>query len=237
LVDQTDPFNSQSAPVEPTDLLVSIKNEQGEQKYKTIEEAIKALANSQAFIPTLLNEKKTLEDEIVTLREKAKKADNIDEVLGKLRGQNEDTNREVTPPAGSLSEEAVVNLVRKVLNDTQTESVVKTNRATVQKALTDKFGEKTGEMVAKKAAELNTTPEKLGDLAAGNPNLVLALFQTAGVKSVTPTTSSVHLPHDSNPAPLDKPAKSLLLGATSKDQKDFMMKVKEEVYRKYDVTT
>lgn len=237
MVDQTDPFNSQPASVDPLDLLASIKNEQGEPKYKSLEEGIKALANSQAFIPTLLSEKKTLEDEIVTLREKAKKADNIDEVLGKLRGQNEDTNREVTPPAGSLSEEAVVNLVRKVLSDTQTESVTKTNRAAVQKALTDKFGEKTGEVVAKKAAELNTTPEKLGDLAAGNPNLVLALFQTAGVKSVTPTTSSVHLPHDPNPAPLDKPAKSLLLGATSKDQKDFMMKVKEEVYRKYDVTT
>jgi hypothetical protein len=239
MADPADVFDNNSTPPssDPVDLLASVKNEAGEAKYKTIEDAITALAHSQAFIPQLLSEKKTLEDEVVQLREAAKRVQSIEEVLGKLRANDEDQNREATPPAGSLSEEAVVNLVRKVLSDTQTESVVKTNRAAVQKALTDKFGEKVLEVVAKKAAEVNSTPEKLGKLAETDPNLVLALFQSSGVKSVPPTTSDIRLPSSTPVAPLEPPKKSLLLGATSREQKDFMAKVKEEVYRKYDVTT
>lgn len=219
------------------DQLAAIKNDNGEPKYKSVEEAIKALANSQAFIPQLLSEKKQLEEEINTLREKAKKVDNIDEVLAKLSAQKEpEKQEEKTPQTSGLSEEAVVNLVRKALEQKENESKQQSNLTRVQNSLKEKFGDKTKEMVAKKAAELNTTPEAIGQLSVSNPDLVLALFNTASAKPIQPSTSSVNLHTPAIPEGLKRPEKSLLLGATSKEQKEFMQKVKEEVYRKYNVT-
>jgi hypothetical protein len=238
LVDQTDIFNTNSpAPVDnPDDLLASIKNEQGEPKYKSVQEAIKALANSQAFIPQLLGEKKTLEDEIIKLREKASKLDNLDEVIAKLSAKDTEHNRQETPATESLSEEAVVNLVKNVLAQSQTENTAKTNLTLVHNSLASKFGEKTKEIVAKKAQELGTTPEKIGELSATDPSLVLALFQASPIKTVTPITSSVHLPNETEKFKAVAPTKSLLLGATSKEQAALMADIKREVYEKYGVT-
>lgn len=238
MADQADIFNTNSpAPVDtPDDLLASIKNEQGEPKYKSVQEAIKALANSQAFIPQLLGEKKTLEDEIVKLREKASKLDNLDEVIAKLSAKDTEHNRQETPATGSLSEEAVVNLVKNVLAQSQTENKAKTNLTLVHNSLASKFGEKTKEIVAKKAQELGTTPEKIGELSASDPNLVLALFQAAPTRTPTPLTSSVHLPNETEKFKAAAPTKSLLLGATSKEQAALMADIKREVYEKYGVT-
>lgn len=76
--------NTSIPPASPTDLLMAIKNENGEPKYKTVEDALKALANSQAFIPQLLQEKKIVEEELKTTREQASKQASIEEVLKKL---------------------------------------------------------------------------------------------------------------------------------------------------------
>lgn len=218
------------------DHLAQIKNEHGEPKYKTVEEALKGLANSQAFIPQLLSEKKQLEEEVISLREKAKKLDNVDDILAKLSQSEPSKSNEQTPQNSGLSEEAVVNLVKKALDASKTEEAQRSNITRVQNSLKEKFGEKTREVVAKKAQELNTTPEAIGQLSVSNPDLVLALFNTASTKPIQPSTSSVNL-HGTPAAPeLQRPEKSLLLGATSKEQKAFMMKVKEDVYRKYNVT-
>lgn len=239
MTDQVDIFNSAN-PVSvdnPDDLLASIKNEQGEPKYKSVQEALKGLANSQAFIPQLLSEKKTLEDEIKQLREKANKLDNLDEVIAKLSAKDTEHNREETPPTGSLNEEAVVNLVKRVLTQTQTENKAQTNLTLVHNSLASKFGDKTKEIVAKKAQELGTTPEKIGELSASDPSLVLALFQATPTKTPTPLTSSVHLPNETEKFKAAAPTKSLLLGATSKEQAALMADIKREVYEKYGVTT
>ena len=228
---------SPSSPNALADQLASIKNEAGEPKYKSVEEAIKALANSQAFIPQLLSEKKQLEEEVTQLREKAKKVDNIDEVLAKLSAQEQPVKQEEkTPQTSGLSEEAVVNLVRKALDQKEAESKQQSNLTRVQNSLKEKFGDKTKEVVAKKAQELNTTPEAIGQLSVSNPDLVLALFNTSTAKPIPPTTSSVNLHSPSVPEGLKKPEKSLLLGATSREQTEFMKQVKAEVYRKYNVT-
>ena len=220
----------------PDDLLASIKNEQGEPKYKTVEDAIKALASSQAFIPQLLSEKKTLEEEIVTLREKAKKVDNIDEVLAKLSAKEPDPSAKETPSASGLNEEAVVNLVKKALEDRDNVSKQRTNLQLVQATLAEKFGDKATEAVRKKAQELGTTPEKLGQLSVENPNLVLALFNAEKVKPAQPSTSSVNLHTKAAPVPLERPSKSLLLGATSKEQTAYMKQIKQEIYKKHGIT-
>ncbi len=228
------------APVDVNDLLASIKNENGEQKYRSTEDALKALANSQAFIPQLLSEKKQLEEEMNSLREKAKKAESLDEVIEKLRtaGIEQKKPEDVTHPSGGLSEEAVANLVKKALEEREMSAKAKTNFERVNGELVKKFGqEKAQEVVGRKAAELGMTSEELGVLAQNKPELVLALFGDQKPKPPQPTTSSVNLPYNPPVSTVQKPTKSLLIGATSRDQTDFMKQIKEDVYRRHGVTS
>lgn len=236
-----DLFNSNSSI--PNDdplvtLLAGIKNDNGEQKYKTPEDAIKALAASQAHIKTLEQEREAQRVEAEKLREVAKKVDNIDDVIKQLTANNEQSKSEKeTPSVGGLSADAVAEIVQRTLAQKESAQKAQTNAQMVQKALSEKFGDKAQEAVAKKAAELGSTPEQLGKLALENPSLVLALFNTAAKPSVQPTSSSVHIPPSTGDGTLERPTKSLLLGASSKDQMEYMKKIKEHVYKKYDVTT
>lgn len=234
--DHDDPFSSgnPTPPASPDDLLAAIKNEQGEPKYKTIEDALKALANSQAFIPKLLDEKRTVEEELKSLREKAGKIDSIEEVVRKLT-ENQPKPVE-TPPASGVSAETVAELVKKQLEEITTQTQAKQNFTEVQNALKQKFGEKTKEVVAAKATELGVTPDKLGELAATSPAMVLALFNTPK-STVAPTPAGSHiLPPVPKPTSVPRPAKSVLLGATSADQKAHMLEHKRAVYEKYGIT-
>lgn len=232
--DQDNPFSATPAPVaSPEDLLMSIKNDQGEPKYKTIEDALKALANSQAFIPKLLDEKRTVEEELQSLREKAGKIDSIEEVVRKL---TEAQPKPVeTPPAGGLSAEAVAELVKKTLEQSSLETQAKKNFSEVQTVLKSKFGEKVKEAVAAKAAELGTSPEKLGELAAQSPSMVLALFNTQKPTSTPTPTGGYSFPSTVKSYEVPDPGKSMLLGATSRDQKAHMLEHKRAVYEKLGV--
>lgn len=234
------PQEQSPPPVDVNDLLASIKNENGEPKYRSTEDALKALANSQAFIPQLLSEKKQLEDEMKLLREQANKAASLDEVIEKLRtaGVEQKKPEDVTHPSGGLSEEAVANLVKKALEDREMSVKSKSNFERVNGELVKKFGqEKAQEVVSKKAAELGMTSEELGALAQSKPDLVLALFGDQKPKPAQPTTSSVNLPFNPPASTVQKPTKSLLIGATSRDQTDFMKQIKEDVYRRHGVTS
>jgi hypothetical protein len=233
--DQDNIFNDNSnSPASPEDLLMTIKNENGEPKYKTVSDALKALANSQAFIPQLLSEKKTVEEELKQLREQALKQQSIEEVIAKLTANNEKKPEEVTPPASGLSADAVAELVRKELQAVNSQSQFKKNLDEVNNTLKQKFGDKAKEVLAAKANELGTSVEDLGELAKKSPAMVLALFGS-NKSTVTPTTSSYNLPRTQNEPELERPTKSLLLGATSREQKEYLAKVKERVWKRHNV--
>lgn len=233
-----DPFKTDNTPTpsaSPEDLLMTIKNENGEPKYKTVQDALNALAHSQAFIPTLMSEKKTLEQELATLREQASKAASIEDVLSKLTANNEKKPEEQTPPASGLSAEAVAELVRRELQAVNSQTQAKANYDNVQNTLKQKFGDKVRESVAAKAQELGTTVEQLGELAKSSPAMVLALFNTAKPSSTPTPPSSINLPRTAADTGLEAPTKSLLLGATSRDQKEYLMKVKAAVHKRNNV--
>lgn len=232
--DHDNPFSaSPAAPASPEDLLLTIKNEAGEPKYKTIEDALKALAHSQAFIGTLKDEKSTVEQELIKLREQASKIDSIEEVVRKLT--SEQPKPVETPPAGGLSAEAVAELVKKTLEQSKVQDQATKNFNEVQAALKTKFGDKTKEAVAAKAAELGTTPDKLGELASQSPQMILALFGTQKPTNSPTPAGSIHLPPVSKPTSVERPAQSVLLGATSRQQKEHMLEHKKAIYAKYNI--
>ena len=218
--------------------LMEIKNENGEPKYATIEKAVDALAESQKYIPSLQADKERLERELAELKAKQESQASLEDTVAKLL-ENREANRPADQQASSLNEESVAEIVRREQQKIANEAKYTENANKVQSALISRFGDeaKAKEEIAKKAAELGTTPEKMGALAAESPEMVLSLFSANGSNPVAPNTSTVNTATLKSPETFDvaAPEKSLLAGATAKDQEDYMKQIKEAVYKKYEV--
>ena len=64
-----------------TDLLAGIKNERGEQKFKSVEDLINGYTASQEFIGTLKGEKSTIESQLQELTGKVKSQEELEALL------------------------------------------------------------------------------------------------------------------------------------------------------------
>lgn len=214
--------------------LKDIKNESGEQKYDSVDKALEALKHSQNYIPELKSSLSERDQEIERLKEELSKRQAVEEVVGKLtasQGQQENT-----PQANGLDEQAVLNLVQNYTKEQQTAQQLAANELSVSNKLSAQFGEKTQEVVASKAKELGMSVEDLKNLSQKSPQAVLSLFGSSAPAAGTPTTSSYQVqgkPQDNELAP---PEKSLLQGASTKDQVEYLRKIRERVYKKYDIT-
>jgi hypothetical protein len=220
------------------DQLAGIKTEEGKQKYDTIEKALDGLTHAQDYIPQLKTQVNTQEAEINKLRAELEQRQSVEDVVSRLTSQQQAPAPAETPQVSQgLSEERVANLVQQQIAQTQAQAAEVTNKQKVNASLVGKFGNKAGEVVAEKAKALNTTPQQLEAMAASNPDMVLALFNTQATSGVSTTTGSINIPPTapSEREPLARPEKSLLSGATAAQQKEFMQKVKAEVYAKFGV--
>lgn len=236
--EETNPEEKNEA-AKPSDLdvfvdkLMAITREDGTPKYDSIEKALDALKNSQDHI-------KSLEADNAELRRQTEVAKQLDEAIKKLGGNmnnEEKPKTETTVDKGGLSEEAAVELVKKVLNEAKQTDAAVNNLRTVNDKLKSKYGEKASEVVASKAKELGTTPDKLKQLSIENPNLVLSLFGANTNGSTNPSTSSHSVKSEIKREEIKRPEKSLIsgVGATDKARKEFMARIKEEVYLKNSV--
>lgn len=234
-------------PVEPVlqaqpsvyqDLLNGIKNEQGLPKYATLEDALKALQHSQAYIPEVKNQLTRQEQEIARLQAELEQRQSIEDVVSRLAKPNQPEPVANQPRGSGLDESAVNQLVLNALSQQAAQAVSSQNQAQVEAALKAKYGDKAQEVVKQRASELGLTPQALGELSSKSPQAVLALFNTQGTTGPKPTTSSVNIPPSFNQGnvTLDRPTKSLLTGASMKDQAAFMAKVREEVYKENGIT-
>ncbi|MNJ09621.1 hypothetical protein D3C77_37670 [compost metagenome] len=220
------------------DLLTGIKNESGQQKYDSVPKALEGLAHAQQYIPQLKSELVSKDQEIATLREELAKRTAVEDVVTRLTAAKVEQQEPGTPATASgLTEEAVLQLVQNVLVKQKVHDQAAQNTAQVQQALIQRYGDKSREVVETKAKELGLTAQKLGQLASENPQLVLALFNASPSAAVKPTTGSQHLPSTYQPvqSKLERPTKSLLSGSTSAEQKEFMAKVKADVYARLGV--
>lgn len=221
------------------DLLGSIKNENGQPKYDSLPKALEGLAHAQNYIPQLKTELQSKEQELQQLREELARRSAVEDVVTRLTAQQKDQQEMGKPPVTSgLDESAVLELVQRALGQAKQQDQAQMNQQQVQQALLAKYGEKSREMIEHKAKELGTTPAELGQLASRNPAMVLALFNAAPNAGAKPTTGGQVTPLQSAaPAPLEKPTKSLLSGSTSRDQTEYMQKIKADVYARLGVTS
>jgi hypothetical protein len=217
------------------DQLSTITNGDGKQKYDTVEKALEALQHSQSFIPTLQSEKTALEAEVVKLREQVAQAKGVQEVVDRLTQQQRGNDEEHQPTSG-LNAQDVEKLITQGLTQRTQADTMKANANAVDTALKEKFGTEASKAVAAKAHELGMTPQELGSLAAKSPKMVLSLFgETA--KQVGNTTNSFNFaPNKVQTERMQRPTKSLMMGATTRETTDFMKQIKAEVYADLDVT-
>lgn len=203
-------------------MLASIRNENGEQKYKTVEDAMKALLHSQQFIPQLQQEAKAAKDEAERLRTEAAKITQLEATVAELL-QGSKKSTEVTPPV--IDEAAIADVVQKTLTKTQAEAVRQANLSTVVKTMQEKFGTEVEAKFYGKAQELGMSKAEINELAAKSPAAVFQIFGiTDGGKPTqsAPNQSTVNTSvFNQNPdTKVGANKKSLMLGATSEDIRD-----------------
>ena len=216
------------------DQLSTITNEDGKQKYDTVDKALEALKHSQDFIPTLQQEKAALETQVAQLSEQVAQNKGVQDVVNELTNRQNEQQTDTSQPA-SFTAEDVAKLVDQQLNRRTQADTQKANATQVHEALVAQFGTEASAKVAAKAKELGTTPEQLGTLAADSPNMVLALFGNTA-KQAGGTQTSYNF--DTTPREegrLKSPEKSLMYGATNKETTDFMKQIRDEVYKDFDV--
>lgn len=236
---------TQEAPVVPqassadifANQLLNIRNERGEPKYDSIEKALDALKHSQEYIPQIKSDAERWKAEAERLQAELAQRASIEETISKFTTQRTPEAPSTTTEAPkALDESAVQAMLQRALSQREKEQLATQNVAAVTNTLTQKFGEKAKEVLSTKAAELGLTMESVKGLAETSPSAVLAWFNTSSpASSGAPVRSTVTLPNASRDEPVKHPGKSLLRGASTKDQAEFMKKIREEVYRKHGI--
>lgn len=242
IFDNKEPKPGETPPNPPQnpweDKLKGILNENGEPKYKTVEDALTALEHSQQFISTLKSEKTEVESKLQEAQAELEKVGSVKDVVQDLFNDRPDPDTKVDQPSsGGLDENKVREMLTNLLQQNKQQETRESNLNSVVAKLTEQHGDKAKEVIAEAASKYNTTPEKLRELASENPNMALSLLGSVEVKNPQqPSSSSVTPPH--NPpknGELDKPEKSLLRGATNAEITDYWKKVKDHTYNRLNV--
>lgn len=238
LDNQSTPPTNQNPEDALANQLNAILNDKGEVKYDSMDKALEALKNSQAYIPELKTSLEQKDKELAELKAKLDATNNVEEVVSKLLSANQPQEAAHPQVTSGLNEDGVAAIVNKALETKSQQDLAQANTDKVANSLMSQYGDKAKEVVAKKASDLGMSPQDIGALASKSPDAVLALFNTQQSNEATPTQSSTLNTSQFNqakPADLKLPEKSLLSGATGKEQAAFMAQIKDHVYKKYDV--
>lgn len=218
--------------------LLTITREDGTPKYESITDALDALKASQDHI-------RKIETENAEYKQKVEENRILQETLNRLEEEkklNTEKPSDKTDTNGGLSEESAAKLVEKVLVQKEAEKAAIDNIKSVQDVLIEKHGsrEKAQEFVLNKSRELNMDPLDLKALSQRSPAAALALLGEA----VKPTntnlnTSTTRIPATPPSDEIKTPDVSLLSGpgATGRNQKEFVQRLREKVYKDLNVQT
>lgn len=243
--DQNTPLAQVAPPLSSdpfADKLKVIVNDKGEPKYKDTQSALDALVASQEHIKRLEDEAKARQSEIANAVAEKARADALEEIVQRFSNNSQTPSKVETPTKEAYDETAIVKTLETLLANKEAQTNAQKNTQAVTNALVAKFGdvEKTKAAVAAKAAELGMTSQELGALSSKTPKAVLAWFgltETASrEQSTVPSQTSFIQPKTTDT--IELPAQSLISGpgATDKNRKALMAKIREQVYKEHGVT-
>lgn len=203
-------------------LLGTIKNERGEQKYRSVEDALVGLAHAQSYIPEVKNELRTTQAQLAELQKQAEKVNTLEQTILELtqRGEKKET------PTPSISEESIAGIVASQMQALKQQDVATQNAEFVRSAIIKQFGtERAADVFNAKAAELGMTPEDLTQIAVKSPKAALAMIGVSGDnahKQFKQSPAGTQVRSDGTPGRAQSligntDAFKLRLGATSSD--------------------
>lgn len=208
-------FNGETTPevVTPTEIQLppEVSEFVGEgKKYRSAEEALKAVPHAQKHI-------QTLEQEMAQLREEVSKRKAAEELLEEIKSGIVQPS-EVTPTSKNVDPEEIYKTVSKVIEQREAQQSAQINISEVTKTFTDKFGTKAEEVYVKLANDTGLSIPELNKLAARSPTAVFKLAgfvpqQSAPVGKITSSVNTESL-HQGNNEPLSARVPQ---GASTKD--------------------
>lgn len=214
------------------DLLASIKNERGEQKYKTMAEALVGTQHAQNYIQTLKAEQAQKDAEIERLRVEAARAAALEESLSALTSQQAAGQPQAAP---QFDENKLADLVNQTLSKREQLALEQANQKQVVSILQQSFGADAEKKFYDKAAELGMTVQEMNALAAKSPKMVLTALGIA--QAATKQTSTSPQPSTVNTSAftpqegsfVGRNPKQALVGATTQEIRESMDHAKKMV--------
>ncbi len=188
--DQTDLFAQNQEKLTADQLLVSLKNDNGDQKYADLDTAMKGLVESQEHI-------KRIEQENASLREQQSKAATLDTIIEKLSTkQPSETIPETFANAEAVAQPEQVDVaaqVEAILAQRAQVDQAKANTDMVVSKLQETYGKDAGSKLYTKFGELGLSQQETNELIESRPKLVLATLgvDRPATARATPQTSSV----------------------------------------------
>ena len=178
--------NNQAQPSPLNDLLKGIVNERGEQKYATIEDALKGAAHAQSHI----------RDQAQALREREARDAQRDAELAALKASVEKFTQPKQPPVQEpaqqgISEDEIGQMLERRLTAREQEALARTNQQKVVQAMKGAFGDQAQEMFYQKAQELGLDEAAINTLAARSPQAVLTMFGVKGAPANSGTMAPI----------------------------------------------
>ena len=200
------------------DLLAEIKNERGEPKYKTLQDAIVALKHSQTYIPQLTTEVRERDAELAAARARLAEIDELKNTVQALTQRQSES----APQNTQLDEGKIADLVSSAITQREAASKAQANAAKVAQSLRSVYGEQAEAKYNEKAVELGFTVAELNALASKSPEAALRLL---GVQGGKPNNSGLPLQSTIRSDGLQPHTESLIgrnkvstqIGATSQD--------------------
>lgn len=222
----TDAVQTDAEVTSPADqLLGGITNEEGKQKYSSVEDALKALKASQDYIKTLEGENKQYKDKLTS-------ASTVDDILRAVKGAGEPPKKEELPPqkeTSAVSLDGLTDVVAKTIADIEARKVSQANQQAVSQKLKEVYGEKAKETLNQKAKELGLSGSELSALASKSPAAFYKVLGVDSSKKVETQVKGVNTETFSNPA---KTSRSAMAFGSTKDLLDSWNEVKREVNEK-----
>lgn len=148
-------------------LLTTIVNENGEQKYKTVEEALKGVPHAQLHIAKI-------ERELAELKDKDNASDKLDELLEAVKQSKVSGEEDNTSP--TMKPEDVLSIVQDYFTDTKAAEARQNNIDTVTKVFRDRYGNDASKELYGKADDLGFTRSEINSMIAQNPNAALKVL-------------------------------------------------------------
>jgi hypothetical protein len=155
-------------------LLGSIVNADGKQKYATTDDLVKGFASAQEHISRL-------EQENTSFKQKVEKSTTLQDVLEAMKPEPTGD----PAPAATLDEGVLAQLLEKVVERKDTATTHKTNAATVASKFRELHGEQAEAKYLEAAANIGMSKSAINTLAASNPTAVFAMLGV-DAKQVTP---------------------------------------------------